>query len=63
MKLGSGKEPHPFSVLYVGPSKRLNDYFAPRAEYIKNGKGMVAGSDVARRIDPSVFNLPPTQPP
>jgi hypothetical protein len=31
MKLGSGKEPQPSRVLYIGPSKRLNDYSAPRA--------------------------------
>jgi hypothetical protein len=28
MKLGSGKEPHPSRVLFIGPSKRLNDYYA-----------------------------------
>jgi hypothetical protein len=63
MKLGSDKEPHPFRVLYIGPSKRLNDYYAPMAYYIKNCKGRVAGSDAAHRIDPSVFNLPLMQPP
>jgi hypothetical protein len=26
MKLGSGKEPDPSRVLYIGPGKRLNDY-------------------------------------
>jgi hypothetical protein len=31
MKLGSDKEPQPSRVLYIGPSKRLNDYYAPRA--------------------------------
>jgi hypothetical protein len=31
MKLGSGKEPQPSRVLYIGPSKRLNDYYAPMA--------------------------------
>jgi hypothetical protein len=31
MKLGSGKESQPSRVLYIGPSKRLNDYYAPRA--------------------------------
>jgi hypothetical protein len=31
IKLGSGKELHPSRVLYIGPSKRLNDYYAPRA--------------------------------
>jgi hypothetical protein len=31
MKLGSGQEPHPSKVLYIGPSKRLNGYHAPRA--------------------------------
>jgi hypothetical protein len=31
MKVGSGKEPHPSRVLYIGPNKRLNDYYAPRA--------------------------------
>jgi hypothetical protein len=30
MKLRSGKEPHPSRVLYIGPNKRLNDYYAPR---------------------------------
>jgi hypothetical protein len=29
MKLGSGKDPHPSRVLYIGPSKMLNDYYAP----------------------------------
>jgi hypothetical protein len=29
--LGSGKKLHPSRVLYIGPSKRLNDYYAPRA--------------------------------
>jgi hypothetical protein len=29
--LGSGKKPIHSSVLYIGPSKRLNDYYAPRA--------------------------------
>jgi hypothetical protein len=50
-------------VLYIGLSKRLNDYYALRPNTLKNGKGGVAGSDVAHCIDPSVFNLPPTQPP
>jgi hypothetical protein len=31
MKLGSDKKPHPSRVLYIGLSKRLNDYYAPRA--------------------------------
>jgi hypothetical protein len=31
MELGSGKEPHPSRDLYIGPNKRLNDYYAPRA--------------------------------
>jgi hypothetical protein len=31
IKLGSGKEPHPSRILFIGPSKRLNDYNAPRA--------------------------------
>jgi hypothetical protein len=31
MKLESGKELYPSRVLYIGPSKRLNDYYAPRA--------------------------------
>jgi hypothetical protein len=31
IKLGSGKEPHPSRVLYIGPNKRLNDYYAPIA--------------------------------
>jgi hypothetical protein len=29
MMLESGKEPHPSRVLYIGPNKRLNDYYAP----------------------------------
>jgi hypothetical protein len=29
--LGSGKEPQPSKVLYIDPSKRLNDYYSPRA--------------------------------
>jgi hypothetical protein len=62
MNLGSGKEPHPSRVLYIGPSKRLNDYYAPRGYYNKNSKGRVAGSETACRIDSSVFNLPPMQP-
>jgi hypothetical protein len=62
MKLGSGEELHPSRVLYIGSSKNLNDYNAPSALYIENGKGRVVGSDTARRIDPSIFNLPPTQP-
>jgi hypothetical protein len=28
MKLESGNEPHLSRVLYIGPSKRLNDYYA-----------------------------------
>jgi hypothetical protein len=31
MKLGSGKKPQLSRVLYIGPIKRLNDYYAPRA--------------------------------
>jgi hypothetical protein len=31
MKLESGKEPQPSKILYIGLSKRLNDYYAPRA--------------------------------
>jgi hypothetical protein len=31
MKLGSDKESHPSRVLYIGPSKKLNNYYAPRA--------------------------------
>jgi hypothetical protein len=31
MKLGSGNEPQPSRVLYIGLSKRLKDYYAPRA--------------------------------
>jgi hypothetical protein len=31
MKLESGKQPQPSRVLYIIPSKRLNDYYAPRA--------------------------------
>ncbi len=37
MKLGSGKELQPSRVLYIGPSKRLNDYYAPRAPFISSG--------------------------
>jgi hypothetical protein len=37
MKLGSGKELQPSRVLYIGPSKRLNE----------NDKARVVGSDVA----------------
>jgi hypothetical protein len=29
--LESGKEPQPSSVIFMCPSKRLNDYYAPRA--------------------------------
>jgi hypothetical protein len=57
MKLESGKEPHPLWVLYIGPRKRLNDYCALWAKYIENSKGKVVGSNVAHRIDPSIFNL------
>jgi hypothetical protein len=31
MKLESGKEPQPSRVLYIDSSKRLNDYYTPRA--------------------------------
>jgi hypothetical protein len=31
IKLESGKEPRPSKVLYIGSSKKLNDYYAPRA--------------------------------
>jgi hypothetical protein len=31
MKLGSGKELQPSRILYIGLTKRLNDYYAPRA--------------------------------
>jgi hypothetical protein len=41
----------------------LKDYYALRALYIESGKGRAVGSNVARRIDPFVFNLPPAQPP
>jgi hypothetical protein len=27
--LGSGKQPQPSRVIYIGLSKRLNDYYAP----------------------------------
>jgi hypothetical protein len=27
----SGKELHPSKILYIGPSKILNDYYAPSA--------------------------------
>jgi hypothetical protein len=60
MKLESGNESHPSRVLYIGSNKRLNDYYAPRAYYIKNSKDRIVGSDADRHIDPSVFNLPPT---
>jgi hypothetical protein len=52
IKLGSGKKPQPYRVLYIVSNKRLNNYYAPR----------VVGSDTARHINPSVFNLPPMQP-
>jgi hypothetical protein len=29
IKMGSGKEPYPYRILYIGLSKRLNDYYAP----------------------------------
>jgi hypothetical protein len=50
-------------VLYIGLSKKLNNYYAPGAKYIENGKGSVAESNAARRIDQSIFHLPPTQTP
>jgi hypothetical protein len=53
----------PETVLFISPSKMLNDYYASNAQYIENGKGRVAGSDATRRIHPSDFNLPPMQPP
>jgi hypothetical protein len=59
MILGSSKELHPSRIIYIGQVKRLNDYYALN---IKNGKGMIAESDAACRIDPSVFNMTPTQP-
>jgi hypothetical protein len=31
IKLGSGKEPQPSRILYIGSSKWLNNYYAPRA--------------------------------
>jgi hypothetical protein len=49
-------------VLYIGSSKRLNDYYTPRDYYTENDKRRIVGSDAARRIDPSIFNLPPMQP-
>jgi hypothetical protein len=30
MALRIGKESHPSRVLYIGPNKRINDYYAPR---------------------------------
>jgi hypothetical protein len=48
MKLESGKEPIHSRVLYIGPSERLNDYYAPRAKYIENDKGRVVGFDATR---------------
>jgi hypothetical protein len=63
MKLESGNETYPSMVLYIGQSKRLNDYYAPRAYYIENSKSRVAGSNAAHLIDPSVFNLTLTQSP
>jgi hypothetical protein len=53
----------PETVLFISPTKRLNDYYASNAQYIENGKGRLAGSDATRHIDPSIFNLPPMQPP
>jgi hypothetical protein len=57
MKLRSDNELHPFKVLFICPTKKLNDYYALSAYYIKNDKARVAGSDAAHRIDPSIFNL------
>jgi hypothetical protein len=31
-------------VIYIGTSKRLNDYYTPKAKYIENDKGRIAGS-------------------
>jgi hypothetical protein len=31
MKLKSGNEPQPSRILYIGLTKRLNDYYAPMA--------------------------------
>jgi hypothetical protein len=50
-------------VLYIGSSKKLNNYYTPGAKYIENGKGRVAGSDAVHRIDQSIFHLPPMQTP
>jgi hypothetical protein len=30
MKLRSANEPHPSRVLYIGSSKMVNDYYAPK---------------------------------
>jgi hypothetical protein len=38
MKLKSGKEPLPSRVLYIGLSKRLNDYYAPESNTLKTIK-------------------------
>jgi hypothetical protein len=63
MKLGSGKEPHPLKGPIYRPKQKAKRLLCPRAKYNENGKGRVAGSDVAHRINPSVLNLPLTQPP
>jgi hypothetical protein len=38
MKLGSDKEPQPSRVLYIGPSKRLNDYYPLGHNTLKTAK-------------------------
>jgi hypothetical protein len=60
IKLKSGKKLHPSMVIYIGTSKRLNDYYVHMAQYIENGKERVARYNVVRCIDPSIFNLPLT---
>jgi hypothetical protein len=57
IKLKSGKKLHPSMIIYIGLSKRLNDYYAHMVQYIENGKDRVAGSNVVRCIDPLIFNL------
>jgi hypothetical protein len=38
MKLGSGNELHPSRVLYIGPTKMLNNYYAPSPNTLKTVK-------------------------
>jgi hypothetical protein len=38
MKLKSVQEPHPFRVIYIDSSKRLNDYYALGRNTLKTTK-------------------------